>query len=72
MDRPRRTEKPLKLITWLIKISNGKKILDPFMGSGTTLRAAKDLGLEAIGIEMEEKSCEVAARRLQQEVLFEI
>lgn len=66
------TEKPLGLIRRLVSLFStpGGVVLDPFMGSGTTLRAAKDEGRKAIGIEREERYCELAARKLAQEVLF--
>ena len=63
------TQKPLKLITWCIQQTEAQTILDPFMGSGTTLVAAKILGRKAIGIEIEEKYCEIAVKRLNQSVM---
>lgn len=64
------TQKPRGLMAWCLGFAPAGRVLDPFMGSGSTLRAAKDLQREAIGIEIEERYCEIAARRLAQEVLI--
>jgi site-specific DNA-methyltransferase (adenine-specific) len=64
------TEKPVDLMLQLIECNIAEIILDPFAGSGTTGRAAKDLGKKCILIEREEKYCEIAANRMLQEVLI--
>jgi DNA modification methylase len=67
-DHP--TQKPIELMTWCIGLAGDvQTILDPFAGSGTTGRAAKDLGRKAVLIEREERYCEMAAKRMAQEVL---
>lgn len=63
------TQKPLPLMRWCVAMTEGT-VLDPFMGSGTTLRAARDLGRRSIGIELEERYCEMAARRMAQQGLW--
>lgn len=72
LDPVHPTVKPVavlrKLVSW--STNHGEIVLDPFAGSFTTLRAAKDLGRCAIGFELEERYCEIGANRLRQEVLF--
>jgi DNA modification methylase len=64
------TQKPEPLMTWcLIKMPEAYIILDPFMGSGTTLIAAKKLGRKSIGIDISQKYCDIAIQRLQQTVM---
>lgn len=61
---------PVGLPAMAIETTGPSLVLDPFAGSGTTLRAAKDAGVRAIGIEVSERYCEMAVRRLAQESLF--
>ena len=60
---------PIKLVSRLISRTPGDIITDPFMGTGTTLRAAKNLNRKSIGIEISEEYCEIAAKRLSQGVM---
>lgn len=70
-ERVHPTQKPLPVMSWALSLApdDVQSVLDPFMGSGTTLVAAKQRGLSAIGIDAEERYCEIAAKRLSQEVL---
>lgn len=66
------TQKPLPVMHWCLRLLGAgvRTVFDPFMGSGTTLVAAKETGRRAIGCDTEERYCEIAARRLMQEVLI--
>jgi len=70
MEHP--TQKPTQMMNYLIEKSTNKGdiIYDPFMGSGTTARACKDLGRKYIGSEISKKYCDIAEKRLRQETLF--
>lgn len=64
-ERQHITQKPIQVMTWLIEAAAGTApVLDPFAGSGTTLLAAAQLGRRAIGVELDERHCEIAATRL--------
>ena len=71
LDRDHPVEKPIGYIEYLIQPATNEKsiILDPFLGSGTTAMAAKKLNRKCIGIEIEEKYCEIAAKRCSQSVM---
>lgn len=62
--------KPLDVMSELILNTHLHVVADPFAGSGSTLVAAKHLGKRAIGVELEERYCEIAAKRLAQDTLF--
>lgn len=70
VDRVHPTQKPTQIVSYIFsRFPDAQTILDPFMGSGTTLVAAKQLGRKAIGIEIEEAYCRIAVERLAQKVM---
>ena len=71
LKRSHPTQKPLSVMLWILDscTAAGDVVVDPYAGTGTTLRAAKDLGRKAIGIEIDEAYCEIAAKRMGQGVL---
>ena len=67
-DHP--TQKPVSLMDWCVQFTaDGASVADPFAGSGSTLVAAKRIGRKAVGVELDERYCEVAAKRLAQGAL---
>ena len=70
MKKVHKTQKPMSLMRWCLSlVPDAETVLDPFTGSGTTLVAAKLEGRKAVGIEINEKYAETAAKRLDQGVL---
>ncbi len=70
-DKVHPTQKPAALMKWCLGlVPDAETVLDPFMGSGTTLVAANLEGRKAVGIEINEAYCEAAANRLRQKVMF--
>lgn len=70
-SRAHPTQKPVALMRWCLGFfPEAKTVIDPYMGSGPVARACKDAGLRYVGVEIVEKYCEIAAKRLAQEVLF--
>jgi site-specific DNA-methyltransferase (adenine-specific) len=72
LDRVHPAEKPGELLTFLAEAAPKRTgeilVIDPFLGGGTLLATARQMGWKAIGIEIEERYCEIAAKRLSQEV----
>lgn len=69
-DRQHIAQKPTSIMGWVLSVVKpGGVVLDPFMGSGTTLVAARNSGRAAIGVEIDERNCEIAAERCRQETL---
>jgi DNA modification methylase len=69
-DRWHPTQKPVPVMRWAItRAGDVKSVLDCFMGSGSSLIASKEMGISVVGIEIEPKYCEIAVKRLRQEVL---
>lgn len=64
-------QKPVALMRWVLHLfaTKGDRIFDPCIGSGPTLQACKEAGFSAVGCDVSEKACELAVRRLRQEVL---
>ncbi len=69
VDKTHKATYPCELVEKCLEVHRSKRILDPFMGSGTTLQVAKNRGIKAVGFEVDERYCEIAAKRLDQDVM---